>query len=134
MGGILTAGAVFAGALAAFAPTASAGGALYAVEAGDHGPGGWAGAALFQGGTAIGSGNTAGPGGAPAHITFTSWNPDAVPGWLDVNFTSGGLPGCVVVPVTHGAEQPSYLYFFGCDFNEGLLVDPGIPGKATPTG
>lgn len=69
IGGWFAAGALFAGAGGAFAPAASAHGAAYAFEAGDHGPGGWAGGSLFYGGTAIGSGEIAGPGtGGPMHI------------------------------------------------------------------
>ncbi len=132
VGSIFAAGALITGLAGALAPAAFAQGASYTVEAGDHGPGGWAGGSLFADGTAVGSGEIAGPEtGGPMQITLTTWAPDNTPGYLDVNYVFGpGLPGCVVVPITHGAMQPSPLFVGPC--NSGVQIDT-LPGKATPT-
>lgn len=131
VGGLLATGVMFAGSAGALAPAAFAQGASYAVEAGDHGAGGWAGGSLFPDGSAVGSGEIAGPGSAPMHIVLTTWAPGSVSGFLDVNFVFGpGVPGCVVVPVTHGAEQLSPLFVGPCITGERADL---LWGKATPT-
>jgi hypothetical protein len=115
---------------------ASAASAFGAWEAGDHGPGGWAGGVLWSNYLATGSGAIAGPGQLPAHITPSSWVA-AGSKTVDVNFSvtfpnGQRAPGCVQLTVTRGPEVGAPLYIGGgCGAGK---YEGTIPGKVTPLG
>jgi hypothetical protein len=106
-------------------------------QVGDRGPGGWAGGALFQDGSADGSGEIAGPG-AIGHIQAERWASDPSAGFDDVEVVfdfngAGPVPACLRIPESTRAKSAAVAIYVGGNCQTGSPTGTTY-GKVTVTG